>query len=126
LIKASDEDLALLYPGCEPAERIQGWRASHRSVVLTEGAKGTQLWDRGGTHVIHRETVAGPIVDTVGAGDTFQAALLAWFSRRGALGRPLATDEARDLLAFATRAAGLCCRQSGCQPPTLAAVLEGS
>jgi fructokinase len=66
-----------------------------------------------------RETIAGPIVDTVGAGDTFQAALLAWGHHRGALGQTLSASDAASLLGFATRTAGLNCLHPGCQPPTL-------
>ncbi len=122
LIKASDEDMELLKPGCVPEEDIQGWASPTRTVVLTEGKKGAQIWTPAGHHIAHRETAKGPIVDTVGAGDTFQAALLAWHWHRDAFGARLTPEDAQSLLAFATKAAGLNCMQAGCQPPRLAEV----
>ncbi len=122
LIKASDEDLDLLNPGCIPEDEIQKWRTNTRTVVLTEGKRGAQIWTSLGDHMVHRETAQGPIVDTVGAGDTFQAALLAWHWHHAAFGKPLQADQAQSLLAFATKAAGLNCMKTGCQPPSLAEV----
>ena len=122
LIKASDEDLDLLKPGCTPEDEIQNWRTDTRTVVLTEGKRGAQMWTASGDHVVHRKTASGSIVDTVGAGDTFQAALLAWHWHQAAFGQPLQADQAQSLLAFATKAAGLNCMKTGCQPPSLAEV----
>ena len=125
LIKASDEDLELLNPGCVPEDEIQGWGSPSRTMVLTEGKKGAQMWTPAGEHIVHRDTAQGPIVDTVGAGDTFQAALLAWHWHQDAFARPLTSNDAQSLLAFATKAAGLNCMKAGCQPPRLSEVTTG-
>lgn len=119
LVKASDEDLSLLNPSCSPAEQIQRWRSPNRSVVLTEGAKGAQIWTRAGHHSTYKEISSTPIVDTVGAGDTFQAALLAWLWRRDDFESDLTEEEAQHLLIFASKAAFLNCTRAGCQPPML-------
>ena len=124
LVKASDEDMALLAPGCVPVEHIQRWCSPGRLVVLTEGALGAQCWTGAGVHVVCRPQHPVNVLDTVGAGDTFQAALLAWLAHRRRLGGALDKAEVGSLLAFATRAAGLNCTKVGCQPPTLAELTD--
>jgi fructokinase len=61
------------------------------------------------------------VVDTVGAGDTFGGAFLAWWLEQG-LGREQLGD--RDLLhsalTFAARAAAINCTRAGAEPPTRA------
>jgi fructokinase len=62
------------------------------------------------------------VVDTVGAGDSFQAALLAWLSSTLALRREaLASITERELnatLRFACTAASLTCSRRGADLPT--------
>ncbi len=119
LIKTSDEDLELLSPGCAPEQQIQDWHTPNRTLILTEGSKGAQAWTGPGYHATCRDIGTAEIVDTVGAGDTFQAALLAWMWHRNAFQLPLDSDHAHALLQFATKAAVLNCTRKGCQPPTL-------
>ena len=119
LIKASDEDLSLLVPGCDPEEQIQSWCSPERLVVLTQGSLGARLWARDGEVLFAPAEAGAQIVDTVGAGDTFQAAILAWLSHHSGFNRSLEAAEAEELLAFANRAALLNCTKAGCQPPTL-------
>lgn len=61
------------------------------------------------------------VIDTVGAGDTFQAALLAWLAERDRLSSDGvgSLDEAslRDLLGFASRAAAITCSRRGADLP---------
>jgi len=61
------------------------------------------------------------VVDTVGAGDTFQAALLAGLAERGLLSRAaLATIEdgaLRAVLVFAAQAAAITCSRRGADLP---------
>lgn len=118
-IKASDEDLSLLDPDCDPTQRIQRWCSPSRMVVMTRGKDGAQLWTQTGQRVKHRHPGSTPIVDTVGAGDTFQAAALAWLWHHNAFGSTLDTGNAKRLLEFATKAAFVNCTRAGCQPPTL-------
>lgn len=76
LVKLSDEDAAWLYPGSGADEVIDRFLAlGARIVAITRGAEGAVLASRD-AHV----TVAPRPVhaqDTVGAGDTFMAALVA-------------------------------------------------
>ena len=73
--------------------------------------------------------VAAKVVDTVGAGDTFQAALLTWLAERDALSAPalaaLSKDALGDALGFAARAAAITCSRRGADMPRRA-VIEAS
>ena len=61
------------------------------------------------------------VVDTVGAGDTFGGAMLAWLVDAGVT-RPTVADAGSVLAAvrFAVRASGVVCQRPGADPPTLA------
>ncbi|HCJ28313.1 MAG TPA: carbohydrate kinase, partial [Pseudomonas sp.] len=78
LIKVSDEDLALLYPGETPEAIAQRWLQGRcELVVVTRGGDGAQLFSR--RHgALYAAAKAVTVRDTVGAGDTFQAALLSY------------------------------------------------
>ncbi len=124
LIKLSREDLQWLHPGADEDAVVRGYLEEGAAmVVVTRGEKGSSAWNRD----LRDPVTVGPprvdVVDTVGAGDTFQAALLAWLARRGALGFEsvgrLDRKEVRALLAFATDAAGVTCSRPGCDPPWL-------
>ncbi|MFB3306090.1 MULTISPECIES: carbohydrate kinase family protein [unclassified Pseudomonas] len=117
LIKVSDEDLHLLYPDQSPQSVLQGW-LKHRCqlVFLTRGGDGATVFSR------QHGTWSAPAVkvvmaDTVGAGDTFQAALIAWLTERGldsVAGLQQLTREHIDgMLGFAIRAAALTCSKTG-------------
>ena len=121
LLKVSDEDLGLLFPGVATATLAQGWLAQGvRLVVVTRGAEGVVAWTAQGRHVA-RPARPVNVVDTVGAGDTFQAALLTRLAEQGWLS-PAAlaslTDAAlADLLDFAARAAAITCSRRGADLP---------
>jgi fructokinase len=87
LLKVSDEDIHQLYPGWEPQQfarhALQGGAGL---VVVTRGAQGVYAAMRTG-QALERPAQAVTVVDTVGAGDTFQAGLLSWLARRGLLTR---------------------------------------
>jgi fructokinase len=61
------------------------------------------------------------VIDTVGAGDTFQAALLTGLAERGLLTRAalaaLSADDLASVLAFATEAAAITCSRRGADLP---------
>jgi fructokinase len=64
-----------------------------------------------------------PVVDTIGAGDTFHGALLSWLELQGKMSRSalasLTEAELYDALVFANHAASLVCSRQGAEPPTL-------
>jgi fructokinase len=120
VLKVSDEDLGLLYPGTDAAALAQRWLdAGVGLVVVTRGGEGAEGWARG-LHVrVAPQKIA--VVDTVGAGDTFQAALLVWLAERGRLA-PAATKDWTEgdlhaALDFAGRAAAITCSRRGADLP---------
>ncbi|WLH70786.1 carbohydrate kinase [Pseudomonas sp. FP2309] len=117
LIKVSDEDLHLLYPGQSPESVVQGW-LQHRCqlVFLTRGGDGASVFSRRhGTW--SQPAVKVVMADTVGAGDTFQAALIAWLTEQQldsvAGVQQLSRDQIDAMLGFAIRAAALTCTKTG-------------
>ncbi len=120
LIKASSEDLGFLYPGHDPLAVARRWaELGTRTVVITDGAKGASLLNRAGTTFVAASSVE--VMDTVGAGDSFMAALLAVLAERGLLEDGLLAhtpvDDLAAVLAFANRAAGITCTRRGANPP---------
>jgi fructokinase len=117
LIKVSDEDLNLLYPERDPQSVIHGW-LEHRCqlVFLTRGGQGATVFSRRhGSWSAPACAVA--MADTVGAGDTFQAALIAWLTEQQldsveGLQR-LSREQIDAMLTFAVSAAALTCGKTG-------------
>ncbi|MBQ0946109.1 carbohydrate kinase [Ideonella sp. 4Y16] len=120
LLKVSDEDLGLLYPGVPLAELAQRWRGSGAAaVVVTRGGEGALAWTGAGE--LQAAPVRVAVVDTVGAGDTFQAAMLTALAERGALSpaglRSLDASGWQATLDFAARAAAITCSRRGADLP---------
>jgi fructokinase len=130
IVKASDEDLAWLYPGVDPLESARRWLAlggaeGPAMVVVTRGAAGP--W---GITAAGEAEFAAPrveVADTVGAGDSFMAALLSGVVDRGLDGaqnradlRALPAEGLAALLAHASRAAAVTVSRPGANPPTRA------
>ncbi len=117
LVKLSDEDAAYLYPGLAPEEvvdRLLGLGAT--IVALTLGAKGALL-----ATVDARVTVpalADHVVDTVGAGDSFMAALISAVADAGSWDPT--RDELQDFARFAARASAITVSRAGADLPTRA------
>lgn len=118
IVKASEADLAWIYPGLDhelAAEEIL--RAGVSLIVVTLGARGAF-----GAHRSSRIHVDAPrvdVVDTIGAGDAFGAAFLAWLHDHGALGPTLSLEpeELKAALEFACLAGALTCTRAGAEPP---------
>jgi fructokinase len=127
LVKVSAEDLAWLYPGEEPVAAATRWAAAGPElVVVTLGPDGAVALgpDR---RAVHRDAPPVDVVDTLGAGDAFSAALLGALAERGALGQGKAGLAGVDLPAVLDRAtlvAAMTCARPGADPPTLAEVAE--
>lgn len=119
LVKASAEDLAWLSPGTPPRDTARSWAQEGADlVVLTDGDGEIYAW-RGDRQLQAR---AEPVetVDTVGAGDAFQAALLAELERLGGLAPGLgglSDAQVAGVLTFAARAAAFVCGRRGSDPP---------
>ena len=122
LIKASDEDIAALFGADEEATyREACFDAGAQLVCVTRGTEGASVYLPDGAEV----TVVAPVttvVDTVGAGDTFQAAVLHWLQQHGNIDShgSLAGDvDIEGMAKFAVRAAAVTCSRRGADLPYL-------
>lgn len=117
MIKVSDEDLHLLYPEQSPESVLQGW-LQHRCqlVFLTRGGDGASVFSRQHGHW-SQPAVKVVMADTVGAGDTFQAALIAWLTEHALDSveglQQLSREQIDSMLGFAIRAAAMTCGKTG-------------
>ncbi|SHH94649.1 carbohydrate kinase family protein [Marivita hallyeonensis] len=125
LLKLSDEDLEGLFPDLAAVDALTEVRAltSAPLVVMTKGPDGAMAWI--GEDVVDMAAPPVPnLVDTVGAGDTFMATLLAGLVRIDALSPTAVADLSRDdvetLIRRAGMAAAINCGRAGCNPPTVA------
>ena len=126
IVKISSADIDFIYPGLNinaAGEKILG--LGPRLVIITLGAGGARA-------VINREGIvknidspayALNISDTIGAGDTFHGAFLAWLENNKCMSRStlavLQENEIRQALIFANKAAAIVCSRKGADPPTL-------
>jgi len=124
LLKLSDEDLEWLMPDLAFDEAVTTLRAQTKAglMVVTKGAEGAiGLTHEQEVHVPGRQ--ADPFGDTVGAGDTFMATLIATCVAEGwtttSKLASLSSANISNLLTRASTAASLNCQRSGCQPPSL-------
>ncbi|MFJ6540255.1 carbohydrate kinase [Streptomyces sp. NPDC091385] len=124
LLKLSIEDarwLADLGPDGDLDARLTEWlEYGPAAIVLTRGGDGLSVWSRGAGQVSVPGTKVA-VVDTIGAGDTVNAALLHRLREIDALSHAavagLDAEIWRDVLGFAARAAALTCSRSGAEPP---------
>lgn len=121
VIKLSDDDAAWIYPELGPAEvldRILGFEPA--LVALTCGANGALARSRLASVEVPAMQV--PVVDTVGAGDTFGAALVAALIDERALGPGAECDLDQDVLrravTYAVAASAVTCTKAGAAPPS--------
>ena len=122
VVKASEDDLAWLAPDTDSVEAARTLLERGPQVVLvTRGPRDALVIT--GADV---EPVASPdvdVVDTIGAGDAFSGAFLAWWQREGLARDALDRHEALvDATGFACRVAARTCERAGAEPPTAAEV----
>jgi fructokinase len=122
VVKASDEDLAWLYPQTDSVDALERWASLGPSlVVMTRGPDGCLAYLADGNAV----AVPGKrvdVVDTIGAGDSFEAGLLSGIAEMGWLVpgaiAGLDVDAVRRILDRAVTAASMTCQRVGANPPT--------
>lgn len=122
ILKMSEDDLEWFDDRQSPEATARAMLdRGPRIVVLTRAENGAMALTK--EHEVHVPAVAVQMVDTVGAGDTFDAGFLFQLDRIGALGRLAQRLPERSELAaaleFAALAAALCCTRVGANPPTI-------
>lgn len=124
IIKVSDEDLGWLCPGESPADVAHQWLTAGSAIVaVTFGQGGVSAFTRSGQ--IHLPAKRVPVVDTIGAGDTFMAALLSELLEHSLMGadkrqqlRELARDVLEEVVQRSIEAASITVSREGANPPT--------
>lgn len=118
IIKLSDEDAALLFPEVAPPDLARRLSSEGALVAITQGAGGALIATREELAVIEAPTVS--VVDTIGAGDSFMAAMLSWCSAYDWPAAPeLDITELFDLGTYAASAAAITCSRPGADLPWL-------
>jgi fructokinase len=120
IVKLSDEDLAWFGEDGLVEDVARRWLANGPAlVVVTRGADGAVAYSASETIEMPAKPV--DVADTVGAGDTFNAGLLAAFHDAGLLSkvriRSLSPAEIKAALELATRAAAVTVSRPGANPP---------
>lgn len=120
IVKLSDEDLAWFGEAGSPEDVIRGWlERGPKLIVLTRGGKGAIGYTRNDAVTVMPRQVE--VVDTVGAGDTFNAGILASLHEQGLLTKAtldtLPRDAIEKALDLGARAAAVTVSRAGANPP---------
>jgi fructokinase len=122
LLRLSDEDAAYIAGGRRLEDAASSWMASGpRVVIVTSGRDGAQLF-RPRAPALTVGAFPVEIADTIGAGDTFTAAVTVGLVDRGVTSADglasLPDDAWRAVLRFAAAAAAINCTRRGADPPS--------
>ncbi|MEU4176568.1 PfkB family carbohydrate kinase [Streptomyces sp. NPDC026589] len=116
VVKASDEDLARLWPDAAPEASCRALAGEGRLVVMTRGGA------EGATAYVH-DAPAVPVpalrvrvVNTIGAGDAFMAGMLTWLRTVADWDPALSAGQARAMLEYAAATAATVCARAGTEP----------
>jgi len=126
IVKMSVDDFVFIYPKLEPEKALQKVIAmGPRLAICTLGPKGALALLRrndGSVTKVSAPVVDLPVVDTIGAGDTFHGAFLAWLELKGKMSRSalvgLSESELYSALFFANKAASIVCTRAKAEPPS--------
>ena len=122
VVKVSDEDLDWLILGAEDvAEKARALlKTGPAIVIVTRGSAGALAFQSNGT-IIETPSQMVEVVDSVGAGDTFNAGFLATLHECGALNkgdvRILPRSTVEKALEFGSRVAAITVSRAGANPP---------
>jgi fructokinase len=121
IVRMSDVDFEFLYGGSDHAGKATSLLGAGTSlVIITRGIKGAQAW-HSQAGLVDVTAPAVDVVDTVGAGDSFQAALLFGLRAIGRIERvrlaQATSEELARALSFAAACAAITCGRAGADPP---------
>jgi fructokinase len=123
IVRLSNADFAYLQGGNDHASKAKVLLEGRtRLFVVTHGGEGVQAW-HGRAGMVEVEAPKVDVVDTIGAGDSFQAALLYALHRIERIGSAalaqMTATELRSALTFAAYCAAQTCRRAGADLPRL-------
>ncbi|MBD3689372.1 carbohydrate kinase [Nanchangia anserum] len=133
IVKASDEDIAWLYPTRDVEEVMREWlKAGVGMVVATCGPRGALIALAGARDLLSVAPLDVPVADTVGAGDSFMAGLISGLLDAGLGGSVEAKDRLRaatwdtvlPAIHRATLTSGITVSKHGAFAPTREAITE--
>ena len=120
IVKVSSADLFELYKSENVEALANEWlKLGLKIVFVTKGGEGAYAATiKAGVSIEGKKI---KVQDTVGAGDTFQGALLVWLKNNGYLIKDKLADitenDLKECLLFADKAASITCMREGCDPP---------
>lgn len=126
VVKVSGDDLQFLDPERPPLDAARALQSRTDGVLLfTDGGNAVHVLTSDGVATLPVPSV--PVVDTVGAGDSFSGGFLAYWTSRG-LGRAHLADTERVLAAarFGVLVAGITCQRAGADPPRADELPDGA
>jgi len=120
IVKVSDEDLDWIAEDNPPQDIINSWFAGETKVVLlTRGAEGVTAYTKNGS--VQMPAMNVDIVDTIGAGDTFNAGFLSGLKKSGRLDKDklsaMTPEQIKPALELATKVAAFTVSKAGANPP---------
>ena len=120
IVKLSDEDLAWFGEKGSHDEIAAEWlKLGPKLVVITKGAHGADAYTTKAT--VRVPGVKVDVIDTVGAGDTVNAGILASLHNQGLLDKDalaeLTEDQIHSAVALGVRAAAVTVSRAGANPP---------
>jgi fructokinase len=127
IVKISLEDFEFIQPNIQPQKVLEKLiSAGTRLAIITLGPNGAAAMLRRSNGSIIKTDAPGiyvpNLIDTVGAGDTFLGAFLAFLEKKDKLTHNAIADlseaELKSALVFANKAASVVCARHGAQPPT--------
>lgn len=122
IIKVSDEDLDWLVPGgADVAEKVIRLRQpANQLIIVTRGSNSCLAFGAGGL-LLEQEVEKSVVVDTVGAGDTFNSGLLASLSEQNCLSKQgvasLQVAQVAKALAYGAKVAAVTVSRAGADAP---------
>ncbi|MEW7006290.1 carbohydrate kinase family protein [Lentilitoribacter sp. EG35] len=120
IIKVSDEDLAWIAETSNERSQIDQWLSVSASIVIiTRGGDGADVYTK--NYHFNSPAIKTTIVDTVGAGDTFNAGLLSGLKRENLLRKDklvsIGQDDLEKAVHLANRVASITVSRAGANPP---------
>lgn len=120
IVKVSDEDLAWIADGQSGEKTINYWLSGATSVVLlTKGSEGVTCYTNNGS--LEMNALKVDVVDTIGAGDTFNAGFLSALRNDNLLSKESLKNASATViepaLELATKVAAITVSKAGANPP---------